>query len=92
MTALTDWDALFAAVPTTPAAPPARRLTPLEQMHQVHGVTPGQRCGDCAFLLTTYLGYFKCERFRLTHGPGTDWRKKWQACGLFQATEGESDP
>jgi hypothetical protein len=49
----------------------------------------GARCGNCRHVVEV-LGcarpYFKCEkdRHRWTGGPGTDIRKKWAACELWE--------
>lgn len=70
----------------------AQALSPLaglpdriKDMHRCHGATEGKTCGGCAHLLTKRMGgtYFKCAQSRVTDGPGTDWRKRWPACGLF---------
>ena len=59
----------------------------LAVMHRRHGIDPDHTCGDCALL--TALGrnrtYYKCARYGITAGSGTDWRKKWTACGQWQA-------
>ena len=64
----------------------------IERMHLRHGVTGGQRCGDCAHLFDhrgDYAGhFFKCHQHGYTNGPATDWRLKWPACGLFQKRDG----
>lgn len=60
----------------------------LARMHARHGLTAGATCGDCAHLFKhhgDYAGhYFKCHQYGVTGGPGTDWRLKWDACGLFE--------
>jgi len=55
-------------------------------MHRMYGMAEGHTCGECKHLFNLYYArtYFKCELSRLTHGPATDWRKKWQACGKFE--------
>lgn len=59
----------------------------LATMHARHGATDGQTCGACAHLCRGRYNttvYFKCDLYTpWTHGPGTDWRKKWQACGKW---------
>ena len=55
-------------------------------MLKLHGVR-SDTCGHCAFLKRTpetAKNYWKCSKSRTTRGPATDWRKKWQACGLFE--------
>jgi hypothetical protein len=63
----------------------------LAAMHLGHGRTNGQRCGDCTFLVVNPMEsagtYYKCSKYRITSSAATDWRKKWQACGLFQERE-----
>lgn len=69
------------------------RSKQLRIMHQDHGITEGKTCGECAFIVRgQYEGrgpyYFKCKHYTpWTHGPGTDWRKFWQACGKFEVQE-----
>lgn len=65
----------------TPAAP-AKRIA---MMHRRHGVTPGQTCGTCRHLTTQGRNrvYYKCQRYGVSSGSGTDWRLKWAACGLW---------
>lgn len=52
-----------------------------------YGAGPeGKTCGACSHLLAIHHHdkmYYKCEMVRLTHGPGSDFRKKWLACGKF---------
>jgi hypothetical protein len=57
----------------------------LAAMHLAHGRVDDKHCGDCAHLYAKRYAdvYFKCEKYGDTNGPGTDWRKKWTACGLF---------
>ena len=63
-------------------------LTPSDQMRRMYGEHDGT-CKDCVFLLRTGRNrtYLKCEKFVITRGPGTDWRAKWPACGLFKERE-----
>lgn len=76
---------------TIPTPPPVKQKTLNGEryhraMHRRFGIREGSVCGDCAHLKGVRLGktYFKCERSVVTSGPGTDWRKKWTACGLFE--------
>ncbi len=59
----------------------------LAKMHGTHGrAKNGETCGNCDRLLRVEHGrrsYFKCQLFGSTHGTGSDWRKKWPACGLY---------
>lgn len=63
-------------------------------MYAVHGRDPAEhRCGECANLRRYYYHnnyYHKCALYGETHGPGTDWRRKWPACGKFEGTQGET--
>lgn len=61
----------------------------LRVMHRMYGHDPTHTCGQCKHLITKrYAGtYFKCELTKQSNGPGTDWRKSWEACGRFE--EGE---
>ncbi len=49
----------------------------------------GAKCGQCAHLIVKEMGgrYFKCDLTQITAGPATDWRKKWPACGAFEAAD-----
>ncbi|MGA2263195.1 MAG: hypothetical protein ABSH28_17400 [Acidobacteriota bacterium] len=57
----------------------------IDQMHKLHGVREGSVCGDCRYLVGKHYDktYFKCRFFGNSNGPGTDWRRKWEACGKF---------
>lgn len=68
------------------AAKVSGKLRRLSLMHALHGTSPGHTCGDCAFLIAHRFSraYFKCSKSKVTHGPATDWRSGWAACGLFQ--------
>lgn len=62
----------------------ARRLI---HMHAVHGHGPEDRkCGECAHLTTVGFNrrYFKCRLSGVTRSDSSDWRKKWEACGMFK--------
>ena len=68
-------------VPNAPKLP--RALTTL---YALHGRTEGRTCGKCQHLIRVTPGansYLKCDLTKITRGPGTDWRRKWQACGAF---------
>ena len=57
-------------------------------MLRLYGPGPsGERCGTCAHLvrLSGYRRpYLKCALNRDTHGPATDWRAGWPACGKWE--------
>jgi len=69
------------------------RTRQLRVMHERHGVNMQHTCGECAFLVRgQYEGrgpyYHKCQHYTpWTHGPGTDWRRFWLACGKFEAQQ-----
>lgn len=56
----------------------------IHYMHRVFKMTEHRTCDECLFLVRS-AGYLKCSKYGISSGPGTDWRKKWQACGLFEA-------
>lgn len=60
----------------------------VEKMHKMYGKYPGMNiCGECKHCVGMEHArvYWKCELYGITGGPGTDWRKSWQACGKFEA-------
>jgi len=61
----------------------------MRDMLRLRGRTEGHTCGDCVHLVTVVRSgkWFKCDQARITRGAGTDWRKGWPACGLWQAGE-----
>lgn len=65
--------------PTDPRPPQLRT------MHGDYGLRADQTCGGCVHCALRNGGarsYYKCTLYgRYTSGPGTDWRKKWVACG-----------
>lgn len=73
------------------AQPVDERRKQLRTMHQDHGIAEGKTCGECSHLCRGKYNttvYFKCELYvPWTHGPGTDWRRFWQACGKFEPQE-----
>lgn len=88
---MNDWDDWYAKATHAQALDmslPKR----IRDMHAMHGKSDGHTCGECAHCrkLEGYAGsYHKCELSRMSHGSGTDWRKRWPACGKFGAKEGE---
>lgn len=64
---------------------PTRRL---RTMHNLYGIVKGRTCGGCSNLCATGKNrvYYKCNLSKVTAGAGTDWRKKWVACGKFEDT------
>ena len=60
----------------------------IRQMWMKHGKVEN-KCGKCIFFLRIRYAkvYRKCEKTKMTGGPGTDWLASWQACGLFKLAE-----
>lgn len=58
----------------------------IKRMRREHGQAPeGEQCKGCPFLRHTNgynRRYWKCTKYRLSHGAATDWRVSWPACGL----------
>ena len=65
----------------------------LRVMHEAYGRDPEHTCGQCRHLVVKRWdkSYFKCDLTRMTNGPGTDWRKSWEACSRFEEGEGERE-
>lgn len=65
---------------------PMSGLSPVEQMRRMYGERPTSTCGSCRHLIRQGRArdFLKCEKFGTTHGPGTDWRAKYRACGLWE--------
>lgn len=44
------------------------------------------KCGKCRHLCVKRgsSNWYKCSKATLTGGLSTDWKCKWQACGLFE--------
>ena len=56
----------------------------IEAMHILYGKAEGC-CRDCPHLVSGRYHdriLTKCEAYGLTHSEATDWRKKWECCGL----------
>lgn len=64
----------------------ARKTSNIDRMHDAYGSHFPDHCGDCIHFHTLQFAnkYFKCDLFKLSHGPSTDWRKFWDACGKFK--------
>lgn len=73
--------------------PPAEELDDPNPCVAVWGRGPeGVRCKTCRFLFWHGYGdrrYYKCEKRKLTFGPGTDHRVRWNACGLYEEANDE---
>lgn len=70
-----------AAITTEPVA---RQLS---MMWHAYGRRESKTCGTCVHLTRHLHGdncYFKCSLYGKSCGAGTDWRKKWLACGEWK--------
>ena len=77
-----EWEAKQIKTPPVPRS--------IKTMYALHGRTDGRTCGECLHLIRIFPGqnsYLKCNLTAITHGPGTDWRRKWEACGAFVQAE-----
>ena len=45
----------------------------------------GQKCKGCLYLLAKRMSktYYKCEHRKITAGPATDHRVRWDACAKY---------
>jgi REP element-mobilizing transposase RayT len=58
----------------------------IKKMWRTHGKREDATCGNCQKLRAfDYYNkrYYKCDLYGVSHGAGTDWRKRWTACGRF---------
>ena len=58
----------------------------IEAMHYLHGITKGEKCGDCCnFIRLNYHDYTyrKCKAYGVTASEASDWLVRYAACGLF---------
>ena len=57
----------------------------IDLMHQRFGTTPGKTCGECSNMIEHRYDkkYYKCRHYSLGASEASDWRKKYDACGLF---------
>jgi hypothetical protein len=81
---------LFGETINVPNPKPVRGLSPIQQMHKLHGQRVGFYCQNCQHLRRTGNNrtYFKCGKFVITSGSGTDWRAGYVACGLYDESRG----
>ncbi len=51
-----------------------------------YGTTEGKKCKTCKLLYYHEMSkrYYKCRLRKFTHGPGTDHRVNWPACGKYE--------
>lgn len=74
----------------SPAEAPESDAPQIRAMRGAYGRVTGRTCGDCAHLVIKAFHdktYFKCAKYSDSQGPGTDWRKKWPACGLWKGRQ-----
>lgn len=67
-------------------------LKKIAYMHQAFGFTDGEKCRNCQFLRTydaNSVRVNKCMHYGDSSSVATDWRQKWDACGLFKKAETE---
>ena len=58
----------------------------IEKMQELFGTMPGKKCKDCDHLWKVQkrgTRCFKCDVYGDTSSEATDWRMKWDACGLW---------
>lgn len=61
-------------------------LRKIELMHQIFGLCKGHKCAECDNFVT---GMYhdkklqKCTVYGMTHSEASDWRQKYDACGMF---------
>jgi hypothetical protein len=69
--------------------PPPLEPPRLAMMHRRHGAKPGHTCGNCYHLQEHRYGrvIYKCGLSRSSMSAATDWRRKWPACGKWQAED-----
>lgn len=80
-------DEMFALKPLLEAeAQRKKKARKIERMHVIYGKREGAKCGDCVhFYGVSYANtYYKCRLFGDSHGPATDWRVRFVACGKFE--------
>jgi hypothetical protein len=83
-----DWLIFMEKQSTAQAVP--RAIRPMYAAYGKHDTD--ETCGHCAHLIATghTKTFYKCELAKVSHGAGTDFRKKWQACGKFES-EGKNE-
>lgn len=66
----------------------------IDLMHDMFGYGDG-RCGDCPHFEKFHYrdhDYQKCNVYGITNSEATDWRQKWEGCGLFGKSYGGDIP
>ena len=59
-------------------------------MYAHHGKKAEKKCKDCAHLTShsARVTWYKCLKYGASMSSATDWRLKWDACGLWIEKEG----
>jgi len=58
----------------------------IELMHSIFGRTQGRKCSECSNFceyLANSVRVKKCSIYGLTSSEASDWRNKYDACGMF---------
>jgi hypothetical protein len=66
----------------------------IEAMYERYGKKEEHSCPECCnFIEITYHDktYFKCKIYGISGGEGTDWRRKYKACGIFNCHFGKNE-
>jgi len=84
----------FWAMPAGSASLATSNPRKLARMHMKFGAAsqrllePPLLCGSCRHLHTfegNTKSYFKCMQYGVSKSEATDWRKKWEACGIWES-------
>jgi hypothetical protein len=79
-----------------PSNEPKKKLTAAETQHNqlisIYGESEGNICGNCKHFIRKRFSnvYFKCGKSHVSNSAATDWRSRWNACGLFELKSTES--
>lgn len=66
----------------------------IDLMHKEFGKVPDRKCKDCPHLVsyTANRKWYKCEVYGESSSEATDWRLKWNACGMIDVAEYKGIP
>ncbi len=82
------WTAWLEQHATDVPAPDDTLPRPIKVMHKTYGSGPKTETCRACLHLTFHEGhthrFYKCSKAKISHGPATDWRVAWPACGKFQ--------
>lgn len=64
-------------------------LRKIDLMHKLFERIPDRKCKDCQHLIshTASHKWYKCECYGESASEATDWRLKWDACGLIDVAD-----